>query len=93
MAENIALIAGATWLLTAVVVGVCKRWTVLNSADKQAVALGIAGILTFSAYLTGYVSGDPVEILLTVVVALFGANLVHDKLAEPAAAAWRGDEW
>ena len=84
MLENIALIASGTWLLTAVIVGVAGRWHDFSGPDKQAVALLVALGFGAGGYLTGWLIGDPVELVLTVVLALFGANLVHDKLETPA---------
>ena len=83
MQETLAAIAGATWLLTAVLVGILSRWVTLTGADKQGVSLIVAAGLTAAGYATGYVTGDPVEIAIMLIVALFGANLLHDKIEKP----------
>ena len=89
MLENIALIASATWLLTALIKGVAGRWVDLTGPDSQAVALCVALGFTLAGYFTGFLVGDPVEIVLLLVMGLFGANLVHDKLEQPVREALR----
>jgi len=57
---------------------------VMNVAvEVMALAVGIA--CGACAYLGGYVTGNPVEVAVQLIVALFGANLIHDKVASPVA--------
>ena len=83
MLENIALLSSATWLITAVIVGVAGRWHMFTGPDKQAVALVVALGFVLGGYYTGFIAGDPTEVVLTLIIGLFGANLVHDKIEQP----------
>ncbi|MDY0087591.1 MAG: hypothetical protein RBS78_03440 [Coriobacteriia bacterium] len=83
MLEVIASIAAATWLLTAVIAGVLERWLTVNAHEKQAIALLVSVALTVAALYTGWLTGDPVEVFVSMVAALFGANLIHDKIETP----------
>lgn len=83
MLEAIGTIAAATWMLTAVISGVLARWVSLGGSEKQAIALAVAAALMVAALYTGFVTGDPVEVFVSLVAALFGANLIHDKIETP----------
>ena len=83
MLENIALLASATWLITAIIKGIAARWVTLSGPDTQGVALFVAIGFTMGGYYTGFIAGDVIEVVLTLIIGLFGANLVHDKLESP----------
>lgn len=90
MLENIALIASVTWIVTAVIKGALARHVALSGAESQGIALLVAIALTGAGFVSGYITGDPVEVAITLIAALFGANLAHDKLENPARALLAG---
>lgn len=75
----IAELAGAIWLLTAVL----KRLPFLAEADSQLVALAVTVVAGALAGGFGYLTGNPVAIAIQVIVAMFGANAAQDKIAAP----------
>jgi hypothetical protein len=81
----IAALATAIWLLVAVL----KRAPQLAAFDSQLVALVVALLAGAAAVGAHYVVGNPVEIGVQLVLALFGANAVHDKITAPLVAGSR----
>lgn len=77
--DRVAILAIAIWAVTGIATRLL-RW------DGQAVALGLAMIGGIAALYTGYLHGPPVEVLAKILIALFGANLTHDKVSKPVGA-------
>lgn len=90
MVENIALLASITWILTALIKGAAARRITLSPAESQGVALLVAIALTAGGFASGYITGDPFEVAITLIATLFGANLAHDKIENPARALLTG---
>jgi hypothetical protein len=79
LVTQIGSIAVAVWLLTAVV----KRISWFAAVDNELVALVLGVIIGLVSWYTGYVSGQPVDIMLKLIVALLGAQVGQDKVAAP----------
>lgn len=75
----IGLMAAAIWVLT----GVLKSIPVLTNVEPSLIALAMAVVVGILAYSTGYVDGNPVEVALQLIMALFGAKLTQDGVAKP----------
>jgi len=75
----IGLMAAAIWVLT----GVLKHIPVLGAVEPALIALAMAIVVGVLAYSTGYVTGNPVEIGLQLIMALFGAKLTQDGMVKP----------
>lgn len=77
--EQIAAIAGVTWLLVEIV----HNLGPLKGVDNRIIALVIGLGIGVAGYLTSYLSGQPVDVLIKVIVAVLGAQVGHDLLAKP----------
>ena len=77
--EQIALIAAGTWALTEVI---RKAWKTCP-LDGEVVAVIVGVVIGTVAYYTGYLSGQPVEVGLKLLLAILAAELAHDKVIAP----------
>ena len=76
MIEQVAVLASAIWLMTMVL----KHVVVF---DSRVLALGQGVVLGLAAVLTGWIDGNPVEVVAQVIIALFAAKLTQDGMIKP----------
>lgn len=75
-------LAVVVWLLTEVI----KKSPWLAQVPCEVVALALGAVLGVAAYLTHWLTGQPVEVFIQVVYAILGAALIQDKIVKPLSA-------
>lgn len=77
--EQIVQIAAATWVLTEVF---RKAWKTCPLTG-EVIALLVGGSIGVVAYATGYLTGQPVEVALKLLLAILASQVAHDKIIGP----------
>lgn len=85
MIEQVAVLASAIWLMTMVL----KH--VMIGADSRVIALGLGIAFGIASVLTGWIDGNPVEVVAQVIIALFAAKLTQDGMIKPVKDLYRTD--
>lgn len=77
MIEQVAVLASAIWIMTMALKHAIPK------VDSRLLALGLGIALGAASALTGWIEGNPIEVVAQVIIALFAAKLTQDGMIKP----------